>query len=288
MANVAGPEHAARGGGHRGSGVHAIETGRLVANGTFLRGEGFASLLRRVELVEFPVIAYVVEHPEGLIVIDTGLGAHVTAPRIIRGFPPKPATPMSADQEIGPRLRERGLDPRDVRRIVLTHLDWDHTSGLRHFPHAEVLVHRPEHRFAQTPIGRARYRPALWPREFQPTPYDLDEQPFGPFPRSRAVTQRGDVRIVPIPGHSPGQVAVAYEAGDVTFLFAADHALRAGWFAEDLAAGRLVMMGAFAKKHARATSRRLQEFVRGRPTVLLPAHDADAPGRLARREVTRV
>ena len=38
---------------------------------------------------------------------------------------------------------ERGLDPGKVRLVVLTHLDTDHTGGLRHFPRAEVLVHRP-------------------------------------------------------------------------------------------------------------------------------------------------
>ena len=271
-----------------GVGVHAIETGRLVANRTFLRGEGFASLLRRVELFEFPALAYVIEHPEGLIVIDTGIGAHVPPPRTMRGFPPTPTPTTTPDEEIGPALRRRGLDPREVRRVVLTHLDFDHTGGLHHFPHAEVLLHRPEHRFAQTRLGRWRYRPSLWPADFAPTLYDLDAEPYGPFAASRAVTRSGDVRIVPIPGHTPGQVAVAYEQAGVTLLFAADHMLRADWFAEDLAAGRLLMLGVYAKAAARATSGRLRELVRSRPTVLLPAHDADAPRRLAIREATTV
>lgn len=64
-------------------------------------------------------------------------------------------------------------------------------------------------------------------------------------------------------------------------MFAADHMLRAGWFAEDVAAGRLVMLGAFAKPEARETSRRLLEFIGERPTVLLPGHDAEAADRLA-------
>lgn len=117
--------------GRAHSDVHVIETGRLVANKTFLRGEGFASLLRRVELFEFPALAYVIEHPEGLTVVDTGLGTHIPKPRTVRGFPPTPAT--TPEQEIGPQMRQRGLDPEDVRRVVITHLDWDHTGGLRHF-----------------------------------------------------------------------------------------------------------------------------------------------------------
>lgn len=278
-------KHSAR--GARGPAVHAFETGRLVANKTFLRGEGFGSLLRRVEPIEFPALAYVIEHPEGLLVIDTGLGAQTPAPRAFRGFPPEPQ-PMATAEEIGPRMRERGLDPSEVSRVVLTHLDWDHTGGLHHFPNAEVLVHRPEHEFARTRIGRSRYRPTLWPADFDPTVYDLDPEPFGPFAQSRRLTERGDVHIVPIPGHSPGQVAVVYETGAEALLFAADHMLRGEWFSEDLAAGRSLMLGAFGKKAARDTTRRLGQFVEERPVVLLPAHDSDAPRRLVRRAPTLV
>lgn len=283
-ANVAHRQQHPKHGGHLGEGVHAIDTGRLVANGTFLRGEGFASLLRRVDLIEFPALAYVIEHAEGLIVIDTGLGAHVPKPRTLRGFPPTPST--TADQEIATRMRQRGLDPREVRLVVLTHLDTDHTGGLRHFPDAEVLVHRREHDFARTRVGRLRYQPRSWPPDFVPTLYDLKADPYGPFAASHAVTRSGDVRIVPIPGHSPGQIAITYDLEGVTLLFAADHMLRADWFAEDLAAGRLLMLGVYAKQDARETSLRLQEFIRQRPTVLLPAHDADAPSRLVHRQVS--
>ena len=225
------------------------------------------------------------EHAKGLLVIDTGLAKRPV--RAFRGFPPKPL-PMAPDEEIGPQMRERGLEPNDVRWVVLTHLDWDHTGGLAHFPAAEVLVHRPEHAFAEDRAGRGRYRPSTWPRDFHPTLYDLDPEPFGPFAESRRVTERGDVRIVPVPGHSPGQVAVACETDEETLLFAADHMLRADWFEEDLEAGRSLMLGAFGKRAARDTTRRLARFVRERRVVLLPAHDSDAPGRLARREPATV
>jgi glyoxylase-like metal-dependent hydrolase (beta-lactamase superfamily II) len=84
-----------------------------------------------------------------------------------------------------------------------------------------------------------RYQPRPWPADFAPTLYDLDPEPHGPFPVSRAITRSGDMRLVPIPGHSPGQVAVALEQAGVTLLFAGDHMLRADWFTKDLAAGRV-------------------------------------------------
>ena len=264
--------------------VHALDTGRLVANKTFLRGEGFASLLRRVEMVEFPVLVYVIEHPEGLIVVDTGLASTPPRPRTVRGFPPRPLA--GGDRDVASRMHAIGLDPRDVSTVVLTHLDWDHTGGLRHFGHASVLVHRPEMDFARTRVGAFRYLPSTWPANFRPTLYDLEPEPFGPFPTSRAITSAGDVRLVPLPGHTPGQVGVAVADGAVTLLMAADHMLREDWLIEDLAAHRLLMLGPYRKQDARRTSERLQWLVRSRPTVVLPAHDADAPARLRQRLTT--
>jgi glyoxylase-like metal-dependent hydrolase (beta-lactamase superfamily II) len=41
------------------------------------------------------------------------------------------------EQEIGPQLRALGVGPRDVKRVVLTHLHMDHDGGLAHFPTAK-------------------------------------------------------------------------------------------------------------------------------------------------------
>lgn len=262
--------------------VHVIETGRLVANATFLRGEGWSSLLRRRQDYEFPAYSFVIEHPEGLIAIDTGLTSRARSPRprMQRRFVPDP----TIECEVGPAMRAVGLDPTDVRRVVLTHLDWDHAGGLAHFPNAEVLVHRPEHEFASTFFGRQRFEPVLWPRSFDPTVYDLDEEPFGPFPQSKPLTENGDVRLVPIPGHSPGQVGVIARSGDQRLFFTADHVLRQDWFLDDYARGRLLGLGVFFPELARQTSRRIHEFAEDVPTVLVPSHDADVPARLAAME----
>lgn len=51
--------------------VHVIQTRRLVENRTFMRGNGWSSLLRRRVPHEFPALSFIVEH-EGNIAIDTG------------------------------------------------------------------------------------------------------------------------------------------------------------------------------------------------------------------------
>jgi len=126
------------------------------------------------------------------------------------------------------------LRPEDVRWVIPTHLDPDHAGGMGNFPDAKVLIHRPEYAFAATSIGKARFQARmLWPSGFNPTLYDLDPDAYGPFPRSKQLSDSGDVRVIPLPGHSVGQVGVVVEADGHALLFGGDHVLRQDWFVED-------------------------------------------------------
>lgn len=264
--------------------VHVIQTGSLVGNRTVLRGQRWSSLLRRRDPYRFPVFSFIVEHPEGPIAIDTGLTTRVQVSRLQRAIS-VPSPVIHPGEEIDAQMRAQGLAIEDVRRVVLTHLDWDHAGGVGHFPNAEILVHRPEREFASKLRGRFRYQPRLWPSGFDPTIYDLDPEPCGPFPQSKAVTDDGSVRLVPIPGHSIGQVGVIVQTDGPALFLAADHVLRQDWFVEDYAAGRLMGLGGlFFPELAAETSRRVHAFLEQASSVLLPSHDADAPARLAAME----
>lgn len=74
-----------------------------------------------------------------------------------------------AHEAIGPRMQAAGLNPDNVRTVILTHLDVDHVGGVGWFPRANMLVHRPEYEMASTFMGKMRYsltrvRPASSPR----------------------------------------------------------------------------------------------------------------------------
>jgi N-acyl homoserine lactone hydrolase len=270
--------------------VHAIQTGRLRGNKTTVRGTGPSSLFRRRQNFEWPVLAFVIERPEGHIVIDTGMNAEGwSIPFLMRRM--VPAAIIEGEQdEIGPQMEALELSPEDVRTVILTHLDPDHIGGLRWFPNAEVLVHRPEHESVLSWMGKMRYLHdhEEWSSIFKPTLYDMDPEPFGPFPESKALGADGDLRLVPIPGHSDGQVGVILQTDGIALFFAADHIARQDWFVEDWAEGRrtngLVWTFFWMRRYrklAAETSRRMHRFIEEVPTVLLPAHDADAPRRLA-------
>jgi len=145
--------------------VHAIQTARLHFKEALLRGPGgvvrrfVTSLLPGKPWIEMPVFAYVIEHPDGLIVVDTGPVHEMAVPETIRGQPGGRLLSrftrgeMTPEDEIGPQLRRIGLQSSDVRWVVPTHLHMDHAGALRHFPDAQILVHRPRvpHRLLARP-----------------------------------------------------------------------------------------------------------------------------------------
>jgi N-acyl homoserine lactone hydrolase len=91
-----------------------------------------------------PIFAWLIEHPEGLIVVDTGETARAAQPGYYPAWHPYFRFAMRLDvrddDEIGPQLRALGFSPDDVRCVVLTHLHTDHAGGLEHFPHSEIVV----------------------------------------------------------------------------------------------------------------------------------------------------
>ena len=52
------------------------------------------------------------------------------------------------------RLKERGLTPRDIDMVVLTHAHWDHMLNVDLFTNADILVSGNERRYANAPDPR--------------------------------------------------------------------------------------------------------------------------------------
>src|SRR5262249_13233510 len=140
---------------------------------------------------------------------------------------------VTPDQEIGPQLERLGIAPADVRKVVLTHMHTDHAGGLRHVGGREVLVSRAALGLASGRAGRVRgYLPTRFPADFRPTALDLPPDPFGPFPSSLPLTSSGDVVVVGLPGHTPGQIGVVVIEDDRAVLLAGDSSYSQGLLLE--------------------------------------------------------
>jgi N-acyl homoserine lactone hydrolase len=187
-------------------------------------------------------------------------------------------------------IHERQLagEGRGTARLLRTlldrhwaHLHSDHAGGLAAVAGCEIVVSETEYATAKGWPGRLRgYLPQHWPAGFAPRRVALPEQPYGPFPRSLALTEAGDVVLVDTAGHTPGHVSVIVEDGDGPRLcFAGD----AAYTQDQMLQGRVDGISP-SDDRALETLARLQRLVAERPTVFLPTHDPDSAGRLERRE----
>jgi N-acyl homoserine lactone hydrolase len=164
----------------------------------------------------------------------------------------------------------------------MTHLHTDHAGGLHHFPHNEILVTREELEFGSGLRGRMRGYVANthWPDWFRPTMVELDPEPFGPFPESLRLTKAGDVTLVPIPGHTPGQIGVIVEEGDHTVFLAGD----SSYTQELMLRGKPDGVGSDEEAEL-LTHERIRAFAADHPTVYLVAHDPETGARLTERRL---
>jgi N-acyl homoserine lactone hydrolase len=269
--------------------VHAIQTGLVRIKTAQVEGRGHG-LRRRLAIFTdpnwsewMPTYVWVIDTKEGIIVIDTGQGTHLleTGKSLHPYVRWEVVFRIEREQEIGPQLRALGIGPRDVKRVVLTHLHMDHDGGLVHFPDTEILVAPGELQTARGTIGRMRgYLPNRWPSWFDPKPLDLAAERFGPFAFSRRLTQAGDVVAVATPGHTADHISVIVEDGDTAFFLAGDAS-----YNEDLMLAGKVDGVSADERISGATLNAIRQFTEGRPTVYLPTHDPRSAARLSDRRV---
>ena len=271
--------------------IHAIQTGFVRIKTAQVEGRG-VGLRRRLAVFTdshwtewLPTYAWVVEHPEGVIVVDTGQGTHLlqTATSLHPYMRWEVRFRIAPDQELGPQLRALGIAPHDVTRVVLTHLHIDHDGGLAHFPRSEILVSRGELQAASGWIGRMRgYLPNRWPSWFSPVSLDLAPEAYGPFAASKRLTSAGDVVAVATPGHTAHHVSVLVEDQGITYFLAGDTSYTQ----------RLMLAGhvdgvCIDETVARATLGAIRHLAVDRPTVYFPTHDPESAARLANRSLVK-
>ena len=170
-----------------------------------------------------------VETEQGLVLVDTGFGSRdveQTYPRLSPFFVNLNRIQLEHRYTALEQVLELGFQPRDVRHIVLSHLDFDHAGGLEDFPEATVHLMSDEAHAARNRsgfIGRNRYRPEQWDGVKKWRHYVPKGEPWFGFEAVRQLDGLPpEILMVPLPGHTPGHAGIAVDTPEGWLFNAAD------------------------------------------------------------------
>ena len=194
--------------------VHVLHTGQVVVDKALpfrnksLNPFAYTGLLRnKSNKIKLPVSVYLIEHPRGNVLVDTGWSKAVRGDYKkhlpMKGYlASKPILPPG--ENITEQLDKLGINK--LQFIVLTHMHVDHVDALSEVQdYAEfVLVSRDELKSANN--GGGRYIKELW----QNTIFDRFDWngEMGPYFKSYDVFRDGKINLIYLPGHTTGSTGV--------------------------------------------------------------------------------
>lgn len=223
-----------------------------------------------------PVTAYVIEHPEGLIVVDTGETAKIADPDYtacdsVTGmfYGRNLQFNLSAEEEIGPQLVGLGLPPERVEKVAMTHLHSDHMGGMSAFDNAQFFV---------SDAARGGHAGALMcrlPTAITFAPVIYGERTLGVFSNTMPITEDGSISLIPTPGHANGHQSVLIEDEGKSICLVGD----AAFTLEQIQTGEI---GGIVESHSQAvrSAQLLKEQYDAFGTIMLPTHDPNNAERM--------
>lgn len=161
--------------------------------------------------LKVPVPCYLIDHPDGMALFDSGLNAacqHDPEGQI-GGLTEFFTIHFEPGEELAGRMAAMERDVSDVRYLVNSHLHFDHAGGNHQVPNAPVVIQKREWEAAHTPeLEQANgYDRRQYDLGHDVTQVDGEHDLFGD----------GSVVCLPTYGHTPGHqsLKVKLAGGDV-------------------------------------------------------------------------
>jgi N-acyl homoserine lactone hydrolase len=211
-----------------------------------------------------PYFFYLLTHPQGTLVFDSGLHpALATNPESHLGRDAASFhLQLEPDDHIEAQLATIGMKPSDIDLVVQSHLHFDHAGGLEALRHAPILVQRREVEFAFEPpvYQRNIYARGDFDHNLNWQKLDGDHDVFG--------DER--VLIVTTPGHTPGHQSLVVKLDGQAVILLAD----ATYLLDKMRARRLPAI-VWSPDAMVASWDRLEQLEREHDALLIPTHNLD-------------
>jgi N-acyl homoserine lactone hydrolase len=274
-------------GGREGATVrlHPIKTAELMAPPAWVdRDQGRlawprALATRRSKFIPLPIPAFLVEHPgAGPILVDTGLHPSVAedpAANLGRATAAINKVRMERGDALRAQVQQRGVDPDDVSVVVMTHLHYDHASGVSEWPEATFVVDQREWEAASGGGFLGGYHPRQFDHAFDWRAIDYDDESvssFANFAHSVDLFGDGSVRLLATPGHTLGHQSLLLRLRDREALICGD----AAYTLRTIHDGAAPLKTADEHRFWRSL-REIERFTEATPSALVvPGHDVEA------------
>jgi glyoxylase-like metal-dependent hydrolase (beta-lactamase superfamily II) len=214
--------------------------------------------------VVIPYFFYLVQHPDGNILFDSGGHPDLAENPRARLGPAADAFEvlMSAEDLIEHKLAAVGLSVMDITHVAHSHLHYDHCGGIEVLKHADFLIQQSELSFAYSPPV---YQRNLFVRADFDHPVHWTE-----LKGETDVFGDGRVVLFPTPGHTPGHQSMLVRLDHRAVILVGD----AAYLPEKMRARALPPV--VWEPDMMVTSwERIEDVQRAHDAVLLFSHDID-------------
>ncbi|MFN8575236.1 MAG: MBL fold metallo-hydrolase [Candidatus Sericytochromatia bacterium] len=165
--------------------------------------------------------AIYIKHPKGDILFDTGLGTMAKEQQQEMSLINRNLFKFKDLNPIIKQLKENNHDISNVKNIILSHMHWDHASGLKDFPNTNIFADKNEFEFAITEDAK---EPAFIKSQYssienQFKNLEFKKEKFLLFDEICDFYNDGSLILVKLDGHTKGSVGLFIKTQSNKILF---------------------------------------------------------------------